>query len=131
MTVIAIKTLGVLHAIAAILCLRVALDLFALPDTEFLTRARAKYLGGVYTVTSLALVACAISAWIHPEIAWYFAFLSLVSYLPSPGWAPPRINTGRTPTPIAEQLRRYFPFVLSVRILGAILLAVAAYRLDA
>jgi hypothetical protein len=66
MTVIAIKTLGVLHAIAAILCLRVALDLFALPDTEFLTRARAKYLGGVYTVTSLALVACAISAWIHP-----------------------------------------------------------------
>jgi hypothetical protein len=131
MTLVAIQALGVLHAIAAFMCLRVALDLFALPDTEFLTRARAKYLGGIYTFTSLALVACAISAWTHPKFAWAFAFLSLVSYLPSPGWAPPRINTGRAPTPIAEQFRRYFPFVLSARALGAILLAVAAYRLDA
>jgi hypothetical protein len=130
MTIIAIKVLGALHAIAALLCLRVAVSLFALPDTEFLTRARAKYLGGVYILASLALLLCAVSAWQRPQIAWLFGLLSLVTYLPSPSWAPPRINTDRAITPIGDQFRRHAPFVIAARVVGVILLAVAAFRLD-
>jgi hypothetical protein len=128
MIINAIRGLGVLHAIMGFFVLLPALKLFALPENEYLSRARAIYLGCTYVLASLALTVCAFAAWHRPPFAWFFALISMFTYLPSPGWAPPRTSTAKALNP--KQFKRHVPLVIAARLLGVILLAGAAYRLD-
>jgi len=130
MTSIAIiRVLGVLHGMAALLCLWGAFKLFALPENEYISRARVIYSGCTSLLLSSLLLLCAISAWQRPEFAWLFALLSLLTYLPSPRWAPPKINTLRPISSFRKQYLRYIPLVIAGRILAVVVFAGTGYGL--
>jgi hypothetical protein len=130
MTVLAIKILGFMHALIAVAFLLTGLRVFSLAESERFPRARIIYIGAKSIFASFVLTLCALAAWQRPSLAWVFAFLALGTYLPSPPWA--RAPAGITPfsSPLLSQFNRLYPFAAAARVLGAFLLALAAFSLD-
>jgi hypothetical protein len=123
----AIKMLGALHAIVGLVYLWLTFMVFALPDSQHMTRARAIYVGYKFALASFALLICAYCAWNRPIFAWLFALISMFTYLPDPSWAPSRIS--RPTSPLSGKVQHYVTFGIAGRLLGVILLASAAYQL--
>ena len=127
MDLVVIKVLGTLHALVALLSMRFAFGTFALEPTAQLSRTRITYVGTKALFTSAMLILCAISAWWHPLWAWAFAVASLLGYAPSPSWAQASPAATKATTKFGQNFRRALPFAICCRVLGALLLALAAY----
>lgn len=127
MGLVAIKVLGTLHALVAVLSMRFAFGAFALAPTEQLSRARITYVGTKALFTSVMLILCAITAWWRPSSAWVFAVASLLGYAPAPSWAQASPAATKTLTKFGQRFRLVLPFAICCRMLGALLMALAAY----
>ena len=127
MDIVAIKVLGTLHALVALLGMRFAFATFALEPTEQISHARITYVATKAFFTSAMLILCAISAWWRPSSAWIFAVASLLGYAPAPSWAQASPTATKPLTKFGQRLRRVLPFAICCRVLGALLLAIAAY----
>jgi hypothetical protein len=124
MTIIAIRALGLLHGIFGLYVIVAASRLPAMPDADAIPRTRIFYVASKCAFAGFALVACAFAAWERPSIAWLFAALSLLSYLPAPRWA-------RFTSPTRARLQPIVSMIMSARVVGIVLLAIAGNSLDA
>ena len=124
---IAIKGLGVLHALLSIPCMHIGLSVLALPESEHLSRARIRFVGLRSIFTAIMLMLCAIAAWQIPSVAWTFALISLLVYLPTPPFFRPVNRTSSANVQIPPAYVRYVPLVATTRVVGVLLLALATY----
>jgi hypothetical protein len=124
---LAVKGLGALHALAGFACLHVGLNVLALPESEELSRARIRYVGLRAVFTSVALTLCAIAAWQRPSVAWIFALISLLMYLPAPASLRAANRAPSARVSVVPTYVRCIPFVATARVMGVLLLALAAY----
>ena len=129
MNVQAIGLIGTLHALPAVACFHSGLSVFALPETNSLSRARIRYVGVRMMLASLALTLCVISSWQQPALAWAFALASLAMYLPTPA----RFSAAGNPSisPATRNIIRYVPAAFVARAIGVLALVLATFWLRA